>query len=91
MARSWGTYRPTNTPKGGPGPCPLAHFYICGTEMCQLVKTLLYAKIFRADRRVGAAKCLRYIARASTIPIVVRSRDPFAKKITCCTVHPPVA
>ena len=41
-ARSWGTYRPTNTPKGGSGPCPLAHFYICVTEMSQLVKTLLY-------------------------------------------------
>ena len=50
-----------------------------------------YAKIFRADRRVRAAKCLRYIARASTIPIVVRSRDPFSKKITCFTVHPPAA
>ncbi len=42
LARSWGTYRRTNTPKGGPGPCPLAPFYICETNLCQLVKTLLY-------------------------------------------------
>ena len=41
LARSWGTYRPANTPKGGPGPCPLATFYICETKLCQLVKTLL--------------------------------------------------
>ena len=40
-ARSWGTYRPTNTPKSGPGPCLVARFYICETELCQLVKTLL--------------------------------------------------
>ena len=39
-ARSWGTYRPTNTPKGGPGPRPRATFYIWWTDLSQLVKTL---------------------------------------------------
>ena len=29
-------------PPSGPGPCPFTTFHICDTEVCQLVKSLLY-------------------------------------------------